>query len=548
MASTFLEEKHGWTLFSHNKTNIWFKGYLNNCSIDALIEEINKLILNNTANATNLSNIVKKNNGHFAIVIDANTWLFGAVDKIRSIPLYYTGSSSEDFSISNYTQLLKDRSKIDISKLDSRGVVQISMSGYCIGRRTMIEGLYQLNAGECIFVDGSKLTRKYYYTYSPWLVNNARNKNKLIKEFSEICWSTIQDIVKSAEGRQIVIPLSAGNDSRLIASGLKEMGIKNVLCFSYGKSGNFESVTARAIADKLGYPWINIPVSIKSQKLFFESDVYRQYIDEFESYASVPAVQDVSEIYLLFKNNIIDKDAVIINGNSGDFISGGHVINKLNNENSAITMKGVYFNHFLDKHFSLWECLRNTSNDTMIVSELNKHSIERNIPIDLPKDKIFGITECLEYAGRQTQYVVNQQRAYDYFGYDWRLPLWSDNFLNFWEGVPLEYKLGQTLYIESLYQNNWGKVWKDIPVNKKKISPAWLGAFRLLMKPCFIPFGKDQWHKFDKKVFQYWIDPSYNIAITSYYDVLNDKKGYRNHVSWVVDDYFKHRNIKFPGN
>ncbi|MBT4732224.1 hypothetical protein HOB87_09690, partial [Candidatus Woesearchaeota archaeon] len=98
MASTFLEEKHGWTLFSHNKTNIWFKGYLNNCSIDALIEEINKLILNNTANATNLSNIVKKNNGHFAIVIDANTWLFGAVDKIRSIPLYYTGSSSEDFS------------------------------------------------------------------------------------------------------------------------------------------------------------------------------------------------------------------------------------------------------------------------------------------------------------------------------------------------------------------------------------------------------------------------------------------------------------------
>ena len=34
--------------------------------------------------------------------------------------------------------------------------------------------------------------------------------------------------------RQIIIPLSAGNDSRLVASILKYLGAKNVKCYSYG--------------------------------------------------------------------------------------------------------------------------------------------------------------------------------------------------------------------------------------------------------------------------------------------------------------------------
>ena len=313
------------------------------------------------------------------------------------------------------------------------------------------------------------------------------------------------------------------------------MGVKKVLCFSYGKNGNFESETAKIIADKLGYQWVNIPVSIKSQKSFFQSDVYQQYVDKFESYASVPAVQDISEIYSLFENNIIDKEAIIINGNSGDFISGGHVLNGRND---------LGLNQFLDKHYSLWTCLRTSDNDAMIISKLNEYIVERGIPKDLPEHLMFGVIESLEYAGRQTQYVINQQRAYDYFGYDWRLPLWNDNFLNFWEGVPVEYKMGQNLYLESLYKSNWGGVWRGIPVNKQTITPVWLRLIRLITKSGFAPLGRGKWHKFDKKYFQYWIEPSCNIAIASYYDVLHDKKGYRNHVSWVAENYLKKHNIQ----
>ena len=53
------------------------------------------------------------------------------------------------------------------------------------------------------------------------------------------------------------------------------------------------------------------------------------------------------------------------------------------------------------------------------------------------------IYEILEFEDRQVKYVINGQRLYEFFGYEWRLPLWDSLYLNFWEKVPLEYKFDQ---------------------------------------------------------------------------------------------------------
>ena len=55
---------------------------------------------------------------------------------------------------------------------------------------------------------------------------------------------SIERVLERASSRQIAVMLSAGRDSRLIAT-LKDLGAKNVICYSYGPAGNFEAEIAK---------------------------------------------------------------------------------------------------------------------------------------------------------------------------------------------------------------------------------------------------------------------------------------------------------------
>ena len=94
----------------------------------------------------------------------------------------------------------------------------------------------------------------------------------------------------------------------------------------------------------------------------------------------------------------------------------------------------------------------------------------------------YGILEFLEYENRQTKYVVNCQRIYDYHKLDWLLPLWNMSFIKFWQTVPLQYKLDQFLYKKVLYELNFGDVANDHYNSKSYISPNWIILPRFLIK------------------------------------------------------------------
>jgi asparagine synthase (glutamine-hydrolysing) len=354
----------------------------------------------------------------------------------------------------------------------------------------------------------------------------------------------IRNLIKSVNGRQIVVPLSAGNDSRLIASGLKELRYKNVICFTYGKRGNYEVKTSKKVADLLGYKWVYIQDKISEKRAFFKSDIYNNYVKVFESYASVPNTQDIYEIYTLKARNIIDNDAVIVNGNSGDFISGGHVPKILNINEYFSEDNNTGWSLFLDKHYSIWRKLRTISNDAIIISELSKIVLERLKNKKQDTISLYSMIESMECIGRQSRLVANQQRAYDFIGHDWRLPLWSEDFLFFWEKVPPQYKVGQQLYKDTIIYNNWGGVWKGIDINNKIIRPYSLYFIRLFVKILVSPFGKFFWHKVDINIFSYWLHPSYGRSVASYLQVLFDRKGQRNINSWTADQFVKKSGFK----
>ena len=273
------------------------------------------------------------------------------------------------------------------------------------------------------------------------------------------------------------------------------------------------------------------------KKKFFKSKKYKAYLNDYDSYSSIPAVQDIAEICYIKEKNLISDDAIIINGNSGDYISGGHLFQAT----SLNTNADDIWKQFLLKHYSLWGKLNTHNNHLLIVKQLVKMAESRKITDFLNSNDHPFFFEAVEFLERQSMYVVNQQEAYDFNNYDWRLPLWSDNFLSFWESVPFEYKFRQRLYSKVLYENNWGGVWQGMPINKKTIHPNWIVPLRFASKVCLSPLGKDYWHKFEKNVFQYWMDLTRNSVITPYHRVLLDNNGQKNMFSWLSKGYLEQK-------
>ena len=158
----------------------------------------------------------------------------------------------------------------------------------------------------------------------------------------------------------------------------------------------------------------------------------------------------------------------------------------------------------------------------------------------------YGIYEYAEFQDRQCKYVITGQRIYEFLGHEWRLPLWDKVYLDLFEAVPLAGKIGQRLYANMLTTENWGGVWRDVPVNAKTIRPHWLRPLRFLAKLALVPLGRSVWHRFERRHFQYWMGGGQS-AVRPYRVVAADRRGARNAVAWLSEDYLNGRGLDYAG-
>lgn len=530
-----IEEDSLWKKFSKNDINAFYKGYFYSHTIAELVDDISSIPI------INLEQLIKKIDGHFALVIVRNDITIISVDKIRTTPLFFT-LIEDTFFIDWDPKRLISKNKF-VNDINEVAALEISMSGYTIGNKTIFNNLNSLRAGEfAVFSENSFKVNQYFKYYSDENDEKSDHLNMLTGLTVKIFKKMLSDI----GNRQIVIPLSAGNDSRLVASLIKELGHDNVICYSYGLSGNFEAETAKLIAEKLNYRWVFIPLVHQKEKQFYKSKEFKDYLKFSETYSSVPYIQSLSTVKYLKELNIIEDDAIFINGNSGDFISGLHLNYLFKNENDAqdeITRKEVILNSIFEKHFSLWGELSSKLNTNLIKKSLWSE-IEFQCGSLNAKKNDYSFYEYSEFIDRQSKYVIAGQRAYEFYGYEWRLPLWDNEYLDYWLKVPINHKKNQSLYIDMLKNANFGNVWSnEIPINHKTINPRWLIPIRFLFKIPFALFGqkgKKLWHEFEIILFYYWMDNTRMMSTVSYWRVLQSFiKKPQNHVSWQVIDYLQ---------
>lgn len=524
-----------WKKYENGINKLWFKGYLNSHSIENLFNTF-KVIKEDE-----ISSFVLSLEGHFAFIFQRDDFVFLAVDKIRSCPLFFT-KIKNDIYIDNNPNSLVHREDFN-TVINESAKIEMAMSGFTIGNKTLFKNLHSLKAGEIVMFKNNKFKYVQYYRYFGEIF--YQSFDDYLKELSAVTLKIFKNILNNIGDRQIIIPLSGGSDSRLIASILRHLGAKNVKCYSYGTPSNFESKIAKKVSKKLGYEWIFIPLTIKSEKKYYSSKEYQDFLKFSETFSAVPFIQSLSSVKYLKRINWIKKDAIFINGLSGDFISGGHTQESFsdNFKNTSELRQKNIINQLIDKHFSLWGYLKINKDLDDIRNSLS-NEIKSGCGDFIKTDQDHLTYEYAELIGRQSKYVLKKQRIYEFYGYDWRLPFWDDQYLYFWQKVPLKYKLKQKLYKEMLKKNNYGDVWgDDFIANEKAITPKWIIPLRII---CKIPFsffgirGRKAWKQFDINFFKYFMSIPHTWDMFNYFRIIKDIfKKPRNSVSWQVKDYLK---------
>lgn len=388
---------------------------------------------------------IKLLNGNFAVVMRNGDICFAAVDRIRSIPLFYSVNDG-NFYISNDAKWLKENH--GENSADKLSFDEFYCAGYVTGKDTLLTGIKQLRAGECLMYDARrknerlKIERHYNYTADNLF---DESESSLPEKLDEALKSAFKRLITSARGRTLVVPLSGGLDSRLLAAMLKKTGYNNVVCFSYGRRGNHESQKSKYVADKLGFKWIFVEYSLSKWRKWRKSKEFGRYFNFADNFVSLPHIDDWAAVEEMKYSKLIPEDSIFVPGHTGDFISGGH-LNYIF-DLCDTPAKNDLIGGIIEKHYGLWpERLKNKDAASGIYKKVRGLLPEK---IDSAQE-IASNYEYWEWQERQAKFIVNSVRVYDFWGFEWRLPFWDQEIMDFWKNVPYGLKLNKKLYIEYL--------------------------------------------------------------------------------------------------
>jgi asparagine synthase (glutamine-hydrolysing) len=392
-----------------------------------------------------LAAAVRPARGFWALIFEGSAGVVAAVDHVRSLPLFYANGSSGPVVGDDARAVA---AAADLRAIDPIGAEDLALAAYATGAHTLIAGLSQLVAGEvAVWPSGGPPACARHHDYRPPETSDVPPIP--VYDLGAALDATIDRLVAKAAGRPIGVPLSGGLDSRLVLAKLVERAYLPLFSFSYGPQGNSDAAVARMVAERLGADWRFVSTRGRQIRAFFDSPERRDYWRFADGLSALPSMQDVLPLKAL--RHALPRDAMIVNGNSGDFISGAHIPSRLSNTKSVAPV--ALLDAIVDKHFSLWRPLLTPERRRAVQTRIADAIALNILGPALSADAAASAYERYEYAERHCKFVVNGQRSYEWHGLAWHLPLWDRELVELFARAPLADRAGQSLYRR--YLQDW---------------------------------------------------------------------------------------------
>lgn len=404
----------------------------------------------NTFGADDAYQLANTLNGSYALVITTHQSVFLIADRTRSYPLIYLKNKGVLYITDDFLSLKADyvlKPTVDISQAET-----FLLSSLTFGNHTIYKEVFGIQAAEIVELSKQNETAKSkrYFRYTL----NTENKQQLItkeeiNKQNEIFAHVFQRMSDSAPTvHNWIVPLSGGHDSRMIINQIHKLGIKNVICFSYGEVNNRQAQLSQRVANALGYPWYFVEYTAEKWYQIRQTADFNRYFDFAFNGISNPHIQDLLAVYELNKQGVFHPDDIFVPGHTFDFITGSQClrnIKELQSEKDVINYLRYCINQWSYK-----------TRPKHLLKEITDMIRQTPLPYN-------NFTEYFYWQEWHCKFLLNSVRVYEYFGFDWRAPLWDQELVKYWQSLHVDYKLYRNFLYECEQQGLYNEPLRSIP-------------------------------------------------------------------------------------
>lgn len=385
-----------------------------------------------------------KCNGQFSVIVSNETISLAAVSPSRLYPLYYRIEGGR-LTVSDSPYSLYQNG----DKEDRSAIWEYEASGAPFSGKTLVRDVLQISPGHYLRENGTQVA---YFHYE------VKYKDLRTPTYEDT-QTTIEDVftrmIQSCEGRQVVVPLSGGNDSRFILCMLRKVGYENVLCYTVGRRYSTECATAEKVTKRLHYPIYHIdPTQAECLAMVDTSEPsFTDYVRYIGNWGNWVWLFEYVALRWLRNRELLECNAVFVPGHSADFSAGSHL------QKACVS-----------EHCSVEEMVSDILYDSFEYGHKNvKSQVEQYFHEHLKKDTApWSVYQAFIFENRQAHNILNSSRVYTYFGYDIRLPYWDGKFLDIFRYLPYERLHDCSFYIDFIRRYAFVPMGVDYAVSRGK--------------------------------------------------------------------------------
>jgi len=225
--------------------------------------------VSNISDEVELVDLLKRTNGFFSLIHNIGNKTLLAADHIRSWPLYY--AVTDDVYISDLGK--KVHTSGAKRGYDPIAATEQLFTEYVSGRDTISRDVKQVQSGEVVIIDDSEPTPEIATKRWTGATLPHKTYSGNLNELDQVMKNVFERFLKVIDGRTVLLGLSSGFDSRLIALMLYKLDYDDVITYTRNRSSydSGEFSTAKSIAEDLGFEHLEIQHSHSDYREFYES-------------------------------------------------------------------------------------------------------------------------------------------------------------------------------------------------------------------------------------------------------------------------------------